>query len=546
MVDFKLFQKPQRYIGNEWNVKKKPHRGRIKICISYPALYEIGMSNLGVRIIYGLLNAIPDVVCERVFMPGYDCADFLRKNKVSLFSLETKTPLNKFEILGFNFNCEINFTNFLHILELGRIPLRAEERKSIIVMGGGIANPEPLAEFVDLFYIGEFEEVAHKFVSVLRRYKDKQERLKAFSEIEGFYVPKFYSFSLNNKRYVFEKKYRYAKFPIRKIYVKDIDKSYYPLDWLTPYISLVHDRLQIEIARGCPNRCTFCQARGLYYPYRERKISTIQGIIKKAYDSSGYEKLSFLALSASDYSSIEELIDVTRDYLEERKIGLSLPSLRVTDIVGRLYKKLISIRKTSLTVAVEVANERLRSTLNKRIDKKELFEASKILHSLKVKHIKVYFMYGFPEEGEEDLVAIGEFLKKLSKDSNLTLNVSINIFIPKPFSVWENVSMEDESILEQKREIILKNIPFNRNIKVSISHPKKSIVEAVIARGDRRLVPVIYRAFLKEVRLNSHREGFLWEVWENAFREEGLDYKFYTKANSDNFPWSFISPSYCR
>lgn len=540
MTDFTLFQKPQRYIGNEWNVIKKSHEGRVKICLSYPDLYEVGMSNLGLRILYSLLNDFSGVVCERVFMPALDYASFLQQRREKLTSLETKTSLDEFEVVGFNLNCELNYTNFLHILSLGGIPLKAEQRKEIIVLGGGIANPEPAAEFVDLFFLGEFEEIAPKFIQVLKEYKDKESRLKAFSEIDGFYVPKFYFVELRNNRYVFEKKYSHANSPVKKVYVKDLDHSFVPRNWLVPYTQIIHDRVQVEIARGCPNKCTFCQARELYYPYRQRKISAVSAIIKETYRNSGYEDFSLLALSVSDYSHIEELIDETVDYFQTRKIGLALPSLRVDDIVGRLYKKLIPLKKTSLTLAIEAARSGMRDKMNKRIDIAKLFETAKIIRSLRVRHLKIYFLFGLPEEEDQDLIAIGEFLDSLSKESKLTLNVSVNIFIPKPFSTWNTFPMDEEAVLEKKRKIITGNLPRNENINVSISSSKKSILEAVISRADRRFSSVIYRAYLKGARSDGENGKFRWDVWEEAMKEEKIDYRFYLEAKTENFPWSFI------
>jgi radical SAM family uncharacterized protein len=545
IMDYTIFQKPQRYIGNEYNVIKKTHSGKIKICISYPDMYELGMSNLGLRILYGLLNEFDDVLCERVFMPGDDLAEFLRTQKKDLFSLETKTPLCQFEVLGFNFNYELNYTNFLHILDLGGIPIKACERKDVIILGGGISNPEPVAEFVDVFFLGEFEETAQSFIEVLRKHKDKEDRLKALSQIDGFYVPKFYSSVFHENRYYFEKTYSAAKFPIKRVFVKNLDKSFYPRKWLTPHTHIIHDRVPMEIARGCPNRCVFCQARALYYPYRERSVSTIHKLIAETYQNSGYENFSLLSLSASDHSCIEGLIDDATDYFQERKIGLSLPSLRIDDILGRLSTKLNKIKKTSLTVAVEAAGEELRNRLNKKIDINKLLEAAKIIKALKIKQIKLYFMFGFPQETEEDLIAIGRFLSDLSRDSRLLLNVSINIFIPKPFSLWENVAMQTESELTIKRGIILKNIPRRRNIKLSLSFLKKSILEAVTARADRRFSSVIYRAFLKGARFDGYKEHFSWEIWKKAMEEEGIDYRFYLDAATENFPWTHIKDGRC-
>ncbi len=546
-MDFAQFQKPQRYIGNEWNVIKKSHQDRIKICLSFPDLYEVGMSNLGLRIIYGLLNEYPDIVCERAFMPGPDLVDYLKSEGKTMFTLERKTPLDEFEVLGFNLGYELNFTNFLSILELSKISLFSNKREKNIVLGGGIANPEPLAQFTDVFLMGEFEEISGEFVNVLRKYKDKKSRLKAFSEIEGFYVPSFYNFSLKNNTYIFNKNTTNANLPIKRLYVKDLDKSYYPLKWLTPHTQITQDRVPIEIARGCPNNCTFCQARSFYSPYRQRKTSTIKHMVEEIYANTGYENFSFLSLSSSDHSSIEKIISASYDYCAKRKIGLALPSLRVNDILGQLNKQLSSLKKTSITVAVEAARHELREKLNKKIDIDKLFDAAKLIRGLNIKHIKLYFMFGFPDESDDDLYAIGEFLNLLRKTSKLSLNVSINIFIPKPYSLWEGVKMEEESILESKRKIILKSIPKTRNIKVSMSNTKKSLLEGIISRADRKFSSVIYRAFLKGALFDGSNETFSWKIWEESMLEEGIDYTQYLDYKTKNFPWSFIKTnSGCR
>ncbi|MDD5194934.1 MAG: radical SAM protein [Candidatus Omnitrophica bacterium] len=544
MIDYTQIQKPQQYIGNEWNVVKKNHDGKITVCISYPDAYAIGMSNLGLRIIYGLLNEASDVVCERVFLPGQDFIGELLAQKNKLFSLETKTPLDSFEVIGFNLSCELNFINFLKILYLGGLALKSSERPNTIVMGGGLANPEPLAEFVDCFYLGEFESGAQSFLEVLRKYKDKESRLKALSEIEGFYVPRFYVAKLSADKYCFERTYHYASFPLRRAYVKDLNSAYYPRRWLIPHTPIVHDRVQIEIARGCPNRCTFCQARSLYYPYRERKPEIVGQLIKAIYETSGYENFSLLSLSASDYSSIESLIDETIGYFSPRKIGLSLPSLHIDDIIGGLYKKLIPLKKTSLTCALEVARDDLRSKLNKKIDTSKLFEAAAILRALNIRHLKIYFMFGFPGETEEDLAAIGDFLQKLMHQTKIALHVSVNAFVPKPFSSWESVPMAQESELILKRSIILKHIPAWRSISVTISPIKRTLLEAILCRAPREFSKVIHNVLLKELKsslpVNSPGDSFWWDRWKKAMEEEGFDYRPLLEASSSNFPWSFI------
>jgi len=540
MIDLKNFRRPQRYVGNEWNVVKKPHSNKLKVCLSYPDLYEIGMSNLGIRIIYGLLNEYPDFVCERVFSPAEDLEEYLRKEEEKLFSLESKTPLDDFDVLGFHLGCELNFTNFLNILDLGGIPLKTKDRGELIVLGGAIANPEPLAEFVDLFYLGEFEEVAGDFVEVLRKHKNKEKRLKAFSGIDGFYVPKFYDNNLESNQYCFKPKHKWANLEIKRVYVKDLNKSYYPTKWLTPHTQIIHDRAPIEIARGCPNNCTFCQARCFYYPYRQRSWKRVKQLLEEIYKYSGYEDFSLLCLSASDYSNLEGLIDEVWDYCKTKRIGLSLPSLRIDDILGPLYKKLSSLSKTSLTVAVEAPRDCLRRKLNKKIDINKLFEAAGIIGSLNAKNIKIYFMFGFEEETEEDLIAIGNFLSRLRKSSRLSLNASINIFTPKPLSIWQGTRMDSEKILEEKREIILKNIPKNHSIKFSISSTKKSILEAIIASADRTFSKVIYRAYRLGAKYDGHSEYFSWNIWNKAMKDEGIDYRNHLCKEKGNHPWSFI------
>ncbi len=539
MIDFKLFQHPQRYIGNEWNVIKKSHNKRIPICLCYPDSYEIGMSNLGLRIIYSLLNDSDDIVCERAFFPGEDFNNFLLNNNQKLFSLETKTPLANFEVLGFNFNYELNFVNFLYILSLAKIPLFSRARKDLIVLGGGIANPESLADFVDVFYIGEFEAGTASFIEVLRKYKDKKSRLEALCEIEGFYVPAFYSAELKNDKYEFNKIYSYAKLPVKRTYVSNLDKSHYPLKWLTPHTAIVHDRVPIEIARGCPNRCTFCQARAMYYPYREKKAETVCRIIREIYKNSGYENFSLLSLSSSDYSQIEELIDILFAEFKQKRIGLALPSLRADDILGKLYSKLHLLRKTSLTVAIESANDSLRNHIGKKIDIKKLFETARLIRTFNLKHIKLYFMIGFKEETEEDLRAIGLFLEKLNQETHLSLNVSINVFVPKPFSLREDATMAEKDTLLDKINIVKNGLPKRRSINISISPVEKSILEAIISRADRKFSSVILD--VSKASCNNRNAAGNWLIWQEAMSKNHIDCAAYLKAETINFPWSFIN-----
>ena len=510
-MNFLQFQRPQNYIGNEWNVIKKNHWRKLKFCLIFPDSYEVGMSNLGLRIIYGLLNSFRGLVCERSFLPGPDLQKYLRKNRRKLFSLESKTALDRFDVLGFNFGYELNIINFLNILALSGIKLFANDRKELIVLGGGAANPEPLADFVDVFFLGEFEAGAEQFYQVLKKYRSKPQRLQALSEINGFYVPSL------------------SQALPERVYVADLNRSFYPLKWLTPHTSIIHDRAQIEIARGCPNQCAFCQARQVYAPYRQKDPEVIIKIIKEIYKNTGYQDFSLLALSVSDYSRIEELINELLPFFKARRIGLSLPSLRVDDLVEKLYQKILPLKKTSLTLAVESANDCLRRKMNKKLDINKLFEAAKVISASKIRRIKTYFMFGLPEESYSDLEAAAKFIDKLHNQTRLSVSVSLNPFIPKPFSLWQNKAMEPLEDLKKKKEFFLGCLNFRRRRDVKISHLEKAVLEAVISRGGRKLSRVIYRAFLSGAGCDTYAGTFNWPLWKEAFNKEGVDYNTYLR-----------------
>lgn len=539
-MDFLNFQRPQRYIGNELNVVKKKHSGKISFCLSYPNLYEIGMDNLGLRIIYGLLNSFPDIVCERVFLPGKDLLSFLRKKKIALFSLETKTALFEFDLIGFNLGCELNYLNFLEILDAGGIPLESHKREKTIVIAGGIANPQPLAQFVDVFCLGEFEAVAENLVKSLRSKKNKVDRLKDLSRIEGFYVPGFYQNIPLENSYKFVKKEPLALFPLKRAKVKDLDKSFFPIRWLTPHTKLIQDKVSIEIARGCPNNCNFCQAKNIYQPYREKKIETIYQIIKSVYKNSGYESFSFLSLSVSNHSSIEGLLELVIPFFQKNRIGLNLPSLKIGASLVSIYKKLLPFQKTPLTVALEAGSERLRSKLNKNIQIESLLNCSGVLYRLGLRSIKVYFMYGLPEEDESDLAAIGLLIKRLLRETPFNINISINLFIPKPGSCWEGASLCNINQARVKKEIILKNTPKSRRLKINFSNLEANLIEAVLSRADSGVGSVLLNLFQRKKYFSQDNELLSWPLWEEAFTTENIDWQRYVKVETENFPWSFI------
>jgi radical SAM family uncharacterized protein len=541
MLDLLSFQKPQRYIGNELNVVKKDHFEKISFCLCYPNFYEIGMDNLGLRIIYGLLNSYHDLVCERAFLPGQDLLDYLKKEKKLLFSLETKKPLSDFDLVGFNFGYELNYLNFLQMLERGGIPLKSKKRKNTIIIGGGIANPEPLVDFVDVFCLGEFEVISDKLIRVLRKYKNKTERLKKLAQIDGFYVPHFYNLFFSKNYYSFEKKSQIANYEIKSVKVKNLDKSFFPLSWLTPHTKLSQDRVPIEIARGCPNNCNFCQARNIYYPYREKKVKTILKTIKTIYKNSGYEKFSLLSLSTSNYLQIDKLIKDLLPFIIKNKISLNFPSLRIGKEIEPIYKKLLAIQKTSLTVAIEAGRACFRKKLNKNIEIENLFNSADALGRLGLKMIKVYFMYGFPDEKKEDLLAIGNLIKELLKRTKFKINVSLNLFIPKPFSPWENKPLLDPAKAKERRDIILANIPKIKRIKLSYSSIDLSLIEAIISRGDRKLSSVFIEINKQRKKLFEKNLLFSWPVWKDILEKKGINWQRYIRSETKNFPWSFIN-----
>ncbi len=539
MINLLNFQRPQRYVGNEINIVKKEHSGKITFCLCYPDLYEIGMDNLGLRIIYGLLNSYSNIVCERAFLPGQDLLTHLRQKRKLLFSLETKTPLNKFDLIGFNFGYELNYLNFLEMLDLARIPLLRRKRKKTIIIGGGVANPEPLADFVDVFCLGEFEAVSENLVKILSKKKSKINRLKELSKVKGFYVPQFYQFTFSKNRYRLKKRASQAAFPLVRAKVADLDKSFFPLKWLIPHTKLIQDRVPIEIARGCPGGCHFCQARRIYAPYREKSVQQIVKTIKTIYKNTGYENFSLLALSVSNYSSIKDLLKEIIPFVRENRISLSLPSLKIGDPLVSIYEKLLPFQKTPLTIAVEAGSQKLRKTLNKNIQIESLFTCANKLYQLGLRTVKIYFMYGFAEEKEEDLRAIGNFINMFQKRSRFKMNISINLFIPKPCSNWEKSSLLQIEEAEARKKIILSSLPRNKRTKVNFSNLEKSLIETILSRADSTISSALLYLHKRKNKIDTDKL-FSWPTWESAFAAKKINWKRYIQAKTENFPWFFI------
>ncbi|MFA5095713.1 MAG: TIGR03960 family B12-binding radical SAM protein [Candidatus Omnitrophota bacterium] len=565
MYDDLLLQvrKPAQYIGKEINSAKKDFAAaRIRFAISFPDLYEVGMSNLGLRIIYALLNNIPDVACERFFSPDKDMEDLLRSLNRQILSLESRKKLGEFDLAGFSLGSELGYTNVLNILELGGIPLRASERGHSypLVIGGGpcTLNPEPMHEFFDLFVIGEAEEAVVEMIDLYREnrdaYKagkmDKQELLTRLSRIKGVYVPSFYAVSYGEDAEVsgFSPGSGPAPQIIRKRFVQDLGAAPYPLDWIVPYVQIIHDRLVLEIMRGCPNRCRFCQARPQYFPVRIKSAEQVIDLAAELYKRTGYEEISLAGLSVSDHPQLEDILEGLMRLFAGKGVGLSLPSVKAKSLVGSASALIAKVKKTGLTFAPEAGSERMRDILQKDFNTAEFFKSLEESYASGYQHVKLYFMIGLPGEKEEDLDAIIDFslrvseLRKKSGRPAAGVNISINTLIPKPHTALQWLAMEDSDTIRRKQEYLREKTKRHRRLVLHFHNRPMSIIEGVLSRGDRRLSPVILAAFKAGAKFDAWSNYFDFDRWMAAFADSGIDPWFYLRQKelSAILPWDFI------
>ena len=536
--------RPAQYIGNEWNASKKDFAScAISFALGFPDLYEIGMSNLGLRIIYGVLNSIPDVVCERFFAVEADMEALLRNSNSRLSSWETNQELMRFDILGFSLGSELNYTNVLSILELAGLPLQSSLRDSqypLVIAGGPCTlNPEPMVDFFDLFIIGEAEEAVVEVLNLYRKYKSdyksgvltKAGLLLELSRIEGVYVPALYTSTLKVKKRV----------------VKDFDSSFFPCNWMVPYVQTVHDRITLEIMRGCPNRCRFCQARAQYYPLRIRSREKVLSLANSAYASSGYEELSLAGLSVSDYPDLEKLVTDLTSTFKDQAVNLSLPSLKAKALLGNVSTLIAKIKKTGLTFAPEAGTQRLRQALAKDFSEEEFFKAIEEAYQAGYQHLKLYFLIGLPGETEEDLKGIinlaktASELKRKIKGGPAQINISINPLIPKPHTPLQWLKMESIATIREKQSF-LRSYCKNKRFKLNFHNLEMGFIEGVLSRGDRLLGKVILAAYRKGARFDAWPNSFSFAKWQEAFSETGLDAEGYLseKSTSQLLPWDFI------
>jgi radical SAM family uncharacterized protein len=581
LEDFLLqVQKPARYIGHEWNISRKDFdKSNIKFALCFPDLYEVGMSNLGMRIIYGILNTVEDVSCERFFACGTDMEAILRQRRLEILSLESKRGLKEFDMIGFSLGFELSYTNVLNILDLGGIPLKSSLRghEWPLVIGGGpcVLNPEPMHEFFDLFILGEAEEVILEIVDIYRKNKDrfksakitKQDLLLKFSQVEGAYVPSLYEVQYYREGKIKEFRPKIEGVParIKKRIVSDLDNSFFPINWLVPYIEAVHDRPTLEIMRGCPNKCRFCQARSQYFPLRYRGLKNILNLACSTYRLTGYEEISLGGLSVSDYAGIEELLKSLIGLFKGKMVGLSLPSIRPKTIVGDLSSLIATVRKTGLTFAPEAATEKLRNIIAKDFDMQDFLKATQQAYLCGYQRIKLYFMIGLPSEAVRDLDAIVDFALQVSelrrkigpvtyvtasnsktRKSVLNLgpaqvNISINTLIPKPHTPFQWLRMQDLDNIKYKQDYLKSKIK-NKRLKLNFHNRYMSLLEGVFSRGDRRLSEVILSAFKEGARFDAWDNNFRFDLWQAVFEKTKIDPNFYVQEKSQDeiLPWDFL------
>lgn len=554
----KRVEKPARYTGGEVNsVIKNPAEADVRFAFAFPDTYEIGMSYMGLQILYNILNMQDYVYCERVFAPAMDMEKLMREENVPLFSIETKTPIKEFDILGFTLQYEMSYTNILNMLNLAGIPMMSAVRDDsypLLVAGGPCAfNPEPLADFFDLFLIGDGEEVLPAITDLYRKCDSKKEFLKKACQMTGVYVPSFYDVKYNEDGTVaaYIKKYENAPEKVGKCLIDDIEPLPFPTKNIVPFIDVVHDRASVESFRGCTRGCRFCQAGMIYRPVRERKPETILALAEEQLKNTGHEELSLLSLSTSDHSCFEPLALELVKKCAEKHVNLSLPSLRLDSFSFNVLNEIQKYKKSGLTFAPEAGTQRLRNVINKSITEEDIYGAVRKAIELGWKQIKLYFMIGLPTETYEDLDGIAEIAKNIldinyeingRKGGRFNVTVSVSNFVPKPHTPfqWFGQNTYEEFIEKHKylsEKLRMKNVTFHYH------DSPISVLEAVFARGDRKTGKLLVQAYENGCVFDSWSEFFNMEGWEKAFKQTGLSKDFYAtrhRTYDEVMPWDII------
>ena len=567
MIDAKLerillrVQKPARYTGGEYNeIIKDKANVDVRFAMCFPDTYEIGMSNLGLRILYGSMNEADGVWCERAFAPWGDMEEEMRKADIPLYALESGDCLNQFDFVGFSLGYEMAYTNVLNMLDLAHIPLHSDQRGEddpIIVAGGTcVYNGEPLADFIDIFSLGEGEDVTLEMIDLYRKGKQegwsRAEFLQNAAQVPGLYVPSLYEVTYHEDGTVQSITPTHgAPERIRKRIVADLDKSYFPVKTIIPSTDIVHDRVMLEVFRGCIRGCRFCQAGYCYRPVRPRSVDLLvkQGI--ESCKDSGYQEMTLSSLSTSDYRPLTELCDGLLEYCDPRNININLPSLRADGFSMGIMQRLQRVRKTSITFAPEAGTQRMRDTINKNVKEEDLLQSCRTAFEGGCNAVKLYFMLGLPTETDEDVIGIAQLAEKVywtwksyavNKSRGLRITVSTSFFVPKPFTPfqWEAQITREEY---HRRVDLLRNSIKNKSIQYNWHEMETSYIEAVLARGDRRLGKLLETVWRKGGRLDSWSEYFSFERWMEAFAETGIDPDFYAlreRPKDEILPWSMI------
>lgn len=557
-------EKPARYIGMEENsVKKDLDQVKVKFAFSYPDVYEVGMSHLGMHILYDLINQEEAYACERVFAPWLDMEEEMRKEGLELISLENKAPIREFDFLGFTLQYELSYSNIVNMLDLANIPILSKDRiedHPLIIAGGPCAyNPEPLADIIDIFVIGEGEEIVLQLLEIYEKHKDsynKEAYLKEIVQLRGIYIPSFYDVTYKEDGTIEAMTPNVEEAPaiVDKNYIDDLDSMFSPERLIVPYIETVHDRVVLEIFRGCTHGCRFCQAGMVYRPIREKSPQRLIELAHKLIENTGYENVSLSSLSSCDYSQLQFLVSSLMEDFEEKNVGLSLPSLRLDSFSIDILKEMERVRKSGLTFAPEAGSQRLRNVINKGVSDEDLERAVSYAFKEGWSRIKLYFMIGLPTETDEDVMGIKDLSYKVKdlffhrppeeRKGNFRLNASASFFVPKPFTPFQWIG-QDSKEEHLRKAYLVKNSMKDKRVNFAYHEVEASHIEGALSRGDRRLGQVLIKAWEKGAKYDGWSEHFNYDHYIEAFQELGLDPDFYALRNrpvSEILPWDIINP----